>query len=96
MILLYFVVKQTWWTWYQRVCFETDWRFWDLYVCMPWDCCKCILLMTAGCLPDSPKLDSPKPNSPKPDLPKKSYSVSSITVLVWTFCYCNSEQSQHS
>jgi len=27
---------------------------------------------------------------------KKSYSVSSITFLVRTFCYCNSEQSQHS
>jgi len=29
---------------------------------------------------------------------KKSHSVSSITVLVQTFCYqyCNSEQSQHS
>jgi len=37
-------------------------------------------------LPDSPKLDSLK----------KLYSVSSITFLVRTFCYCNSEQSQHS
>jgi len=26
-------------------------------------------------------------DSPKPDLPKKSYSVSSITFLVRTFCY---------
>jgi len=49
---------------------------------------------------------SPKPDSPKPILPnlekvqlfcgKKSYSVSSITCLVRTICYCNSEQSQRS
>jgi len=28
------------------------------------------------------------PDLPKPDSPKKSYSVSSITFLIRTFCYC--------
>ena len=59
------------------------------------------LLNCSRCPPDSPKLDLRKPfrrtlKKYSCFVEKKSYSVSSITYLVRTFCYCNSEPSQHS
>jgi len=81
-------VNQTRWAWYQRICTETDWRIWNLDVCLPWNCCKSIYFMTTALIM-GPTKSRPDAARSRPDVSRAPFGRRLDHLLRCGATFCN-------